>query len=515
MLKKFQSIYLFIGCMFLLTINSLFILNLYAEESLKVELNKELKKGNFLIGLKQYLGSENDSFSKNNYITFSTDEGFLNLKTFNGIKHKARKINIIWKNIPINNPYTFERLVFGPYASYESAQKKAKNLREKGFEATVAYPENWEVWTPFNKNNLPKNESNKYTLSKKSFTSQITPFLTTDFINTKKLEGPIYIYADKDIKINNINFGKKFFLAKDSYGTWTLIQKLKFDEYLEGVLPHEIGANSPLEALKAQAVIARTWAIYNSQRFNMDKYHLCVTTQCQVYKPPIVLNKKVKDAIKQTSNLVITHKGKPINSFYHGASGGISASASESWKIEDFMYLKTIIDSPASLRKSVKLPLDNDSKVNHFLDFFGKRMYGDYHPFFRWDKQISNLIIIDNLIKNNLIKRNTKVLNINVIERGFSGRVTKLEIELDKSKKPILLVKDDIRRILRFLPSNLFTINKLSDNLWHFRGGGFGHGVGLSQSGAIEMAKQGFTYEQILNHYYKGIKLKKIEIMSQ
>ena len=65
------------------------------------------------------------------------------------------------------------------------------------------------------------------------------------------------------------------------------------------------------------------------------------------------------------------------------------------------------------------------------------------------------------------------------------------------------------------MPSNLFTINKLNDNFWLFKGGGFGHGVGLSQSGAIEMAELGFTYEQILNHYYQGTKIKKIEILSQ
>ena len=107
-----------------------------------------------------------------------------------------------------------------------------------------------------------------------------------------------------------------------------------------------------------------------------------------------------------------------------------------------------------------------------------------------------------------------QVLDLNTIERGSSGRVTKLEIQTDKDKS-IVLVKDDIRRVLNFIPSNLFTINKLSDDLWLLRGGGFGHGVGLSQSGAIEMAKLGFSYEQILNHYYRDAKLKKIEILSQ
>ena len=106
-------------------------------------------------------------------------------------------------------------------------------------------------------------------------------------------------------------------------------------------------------------------------------------------------------------------------------------------------------------------------------------------------------------------------MDLHSIERGSSGRVTKLEIQMDKVNKSVVLVKDDIRRVLNFIPSNLFTINKLSDDFWLLRGGGFGHGVGLSQSGAIEMAKLGFSYEQILNHYYRKAKLKKLEILSQ
>ena len=106
-------------------------------------------------------------------------------------------------------------------------------------------------------------------------------------------------------------------------------------------------------------------------------------------------------------------------------------------------------------------------------------------------------------------------MGLNSLERGSSGRVTKLEIQTNKVNKSIVLVKDDIRRVLSFIPSNLFTINKLSDDLWLLRGGGFGHGVGLSQSGAIEMAKLGFSYEKILDHYYRDAKLKKIEKLSQ
>ena len=126
-----------------------------------------------------------------------------------------------------------------------------------------------------------------------------------------------------------------------------------------------------------------------------------------------------------------------------------------------------------------------------------------------------HLINYNERIDINGININDEVLDFNSIERGPSGRVTKLEIQTDKVNKSIVLVKDDIRRVLNFIPSNLFTINKLNDDLWLLRGGGFGHGVGLSQSGAIEMAKLGFSYEQILNHYYRNAKLKKFEILSQ
>ncbi len=502
----------FLGCISLLIINNKLTSNIVAEEFPKVELNTEIKKGKFLIGLKQYLGGKSDSFSKNKNINFVTDKGFLNLHSSNGIKHKSKQINIVWRDILIKNPQTIERIVFGPFASYESAKKQSEKLKDKGFKTTVAYPKNWEVWIPF-EDNLPEFKL-KNKIFRKIKNIQITPFLSSAY-SFKKLEGPIHIYSDEEIKINDVNFGKNFYLIQDSYGTWTLIQKIKFDDYLAGVLPYEIGPRSPLEALKAQAVIARTWGIFNSDRFKMDKYHLCISTQCQVYKPPKIKNKKVKKAIKATSNLILTYKSQPINAFYHGSNGGVSATAGESWQMQDYSYFNSIIDGSKSLNKIFKLPISSESELNNFLDFDKEQFYGSNHSLFRWKKKISSLKIKEKLIKNKLINSNENVLDLNVIERGLSGRVTKLEIQTSKVNKSIVLVKDDIRRVLSFIPSNLFTINKLSDDLWLLRGGGFGHGVGLSQSGAIQMAELGFSYEQILNHYYRDAKLQKIEIFSQ
>ena len=115
---KFAFLNLFLGCISLLLVNTKFTLIIKGEELQKVELNNEFKKGKFLIGLKQYLGGDKASFSKKKNINFITDKGFLNLISSNGIKHKSKQINISWMDIPIKNPKTIERIVFGPFSSY-------------------------------------------------------------------------------------------------------------------------------------------------------------------------------------------------------------------------------------------------------------------------------------------------------------------------------------------------------------------------------------------------------------
>ena len=137
-----------LGCFLFSFFPNVLLLNANSQESLKINPNKELRNGNFLIGLKQYLGDKDDVFSKNKTITFSTSDNFLNLKSFNGVKHKSKKINILWKSVPLKNPLIIERIVVGPFASYESAKKKANFFKKQGHDAIVAYPENWEVWMP-------------------------------------------------------------------------------------------------------------------------------------------------------------------------------------------------------------------------------------------------------------------------------------------------------------------------------------------------------------------------------
>ena len=411
------------------------------------------------------------------------------------------------KKIPLEKPKVIERMVLGPFASFESAKKKSDSLKLKGLYPIITFPENWELWLPAKYESAKKyNFKNKKIIYK----SEVVPFLTNDYIH-QKLDGLISINSGKNIRINNINYGKKFFLARDSYGTWSLIQKLSIDKYLQGVLPHEIGANSPLEALKAQAIISRTWAFYNADRFQNDKYHLCITTQCQVYKPYLNPNQNINEAITTTSGSILVYKDKPINAFYHATNGGIMSSAGESWEIEEYPYFEAKFDLIKYDEGFNLISFKDQIQVESFLqnnkiDFLGKS-----HYLFRWKRQISSETIKSYLREYKMLGAKNKITDIDIFERGPSGRVIKLGIYTKNNSFPIILRKDDIRRYLRFLPSNLFIIDKLNDNLWIFKGGGFGHGVGLSQAGAIEMAKLGFNFERILSHYYAKTKIKKIK----
>ncbi len=98
-----------------------------------------------------------------------------------------------------------------------------------------------------------------------------------------------------------------------------------------------------------------------------------------------------------------------------------------------------------------------------------------------------------------------------VLERGASGRALALEIV---GKQTVVLRRDAIRRTLRTLPSTLFTLSSSQPGVWLVRGGGFGHGVGLSQAGAIDLARRGWSTETILKHYYPGVDLKPLEALA-
>ncbi len=452
-----------------------------------------------LVGLIPYLGKGTTDSSPAKALWLRSLGSPLTLKDANGVVHKSNQITLSWRKVPLVRPKIINRQVAGPFASFESAERLALRLKKAGLPAVVAHPDAWQVWVP-EKAVLPK--GNQFVSSMQTITSEIRPVLQGQS-GQILLSGPIDIKASKGLQLNSGVYAGPFRLQPDAYGSWTLVEKVSMPSYLAGVVPHEIGSSAPLAALSVQAILARTWALANSHRFLIDGYHLCSDTQCQVYKDPQVATQRIKTAIRSTAGQYLSWNNKPIHAVYHASNGGVMASAPEAWSVDSRPYLRTQLDGPQEWKKTFALPLNKNSVVRSLLAKI-EGPYGSNHSRFRWTR----IFNADELkLKLNSFKLANKVPSrITVLGRGPSGRVLGLEIVSADNQLRRLLKLDEIRRVLRELPSTLFVVNELKEGVWQFSGGGFGHGVGLSQAGAIDLARRGWDAAKILKHYYPGAK---------
>jgi SpoIID/LytB domain protein len=289
-------------------------------------------------------------------------------------------------------------------------------------------------------------------------------------------------------------------LLADAHGGWSLVVQVPLERYLEGVLPHEIGSGSPPQALAAQAVLARTWSLRNQHRYAADGYHLCVTTQCQVYSDPRAAGVAVREAIGRTRGLVLSWQDQPIHAVYHASNGGLAAGLEEAWNAGSQPYLRPALDRVDGPAERAPLP-----RVSELAQLLGRSegFVGADHPLFRWSRWLDRQQIAQALGRQGL--QVGQVQRLAVLERGPSGRVTALAIE-GSTGRTVLRI-DAIRRTLRSLPSTLFVLTPQGPGRWLVQGGGFGHGVGLSQAGAIDLGRRGWSFSRILERYYPGTRL--------
>jgi len=453
-----------------------------------------------LVGIKPYLGKEILDNDDSPSLRLLSNGRKLILKDADGVIRKAKEIYIGWRAQKLKNPKVFLRQTIGPLASFESAERLANDLKDRGIKSTIAHPLDWEVWVSSDVQ-IPK--SIKSTSQKIKVSKSVVPYL---YVNNDKipLKGPISVKAPDGLRWDNGIYMGPFSIQLNAYGSWTLVEHVPIERYLKGVVPYEIGANSPPAALAAQAVLARTWAIANSHRFKVDGYNLCSDTQCQVYRNPSKANQKTKTAIKKTAGQILTWNQKPINTVYHATNGGVMASVDEAWATDQVPYLQMRLDGPEYWSREVDLPLSNEQYLKSFL-FSESDAFGSDHPLFRWNRTLESGLISKQLNKSKKVTGPFYPEKIQAVSRGSSGRVTVLKLKA-KTGSDILLKLDDIRRVLRQLPSTLFVVKEIKEGKWLFSGGGFGHGAGMSQSGAIELAKNGWTTTQILSHYYPKTK---------
>ena len=266
-------------------------------------------------------------------------------------------------------------------------------------------------------------------------------------------------------------------LSKDSK---VEIKTIKIEEYLRGVLPREMSPSFNEDALKAQAVAARTFALKNRKRHQAEGYDLCNTTHCQVYNGLSDAHERSDKAIDDTFGEVLFYNEKLIQASFHTDSGGMTENAVDVWGT-DFPYLRAATEiETKTMAWTEKITLEDFSKKLAA----NKKNVGDV-----------KLIKVTNLEIGKLTD-----------DRTTSGRIRELTIV--GSAAQITLTGNEMRSIFG-LKSSLFDVSLSGDEVI-IKGYGWGHGVGMSQYGAQNFAENGYTYDKILAHYYKGTTLKRL-----
>ena len=441
-------------------------------------------------------------------LSLRSAQGRLRLTDATGLAREAPEFTLRWSRQALPKPLLVRRLVLGPFASFESAEAVAERWRAAGVRPGIARPRDWEVWAP---SGSPALQGNVPRLVERRETQAWVPLLPSPS-GASALRGPIRIEAPGGLRWNGGVFAGPFRLQSDAHGGWTLVEQVPVERYLLGVVPHEIGVGAPPAALAAQAVLARTWALRNQHRFAVDGYHLCADTQCQVYADPRHASAAVSRAIAATAARVLTWQGRPIHAVYHATNGGVAAAFEEVWAGGPLPYLQPLLDGPAARLAPLALTLPLDQTELTRLLRSGNGAFGADHPRFRWQRTLDAATL--GAAARAVDPRFGQVSRVQVLERGPSGRVLALEIAGPANGSKVVLRRDAIRRSLRQLPSTLFVVKPAAPGVWRFEGGGFGHGAGLSQAGAIDLAAQGWSLERILARYYPGTQLLPLSALS-
>lgn len=255
------------------------------------------------------------------------------------------------------------------------------------------------------------------------------------------------------------------------------ITEVLFEEYIKGVLAGEMGANFELEALKAQAVAARSYALYKMEKTKNNDYDVVNTVTNQVYLTDEVLKEKweddyeskmnkIKSAVVETKGEYMTYDNQLVEALFFSTSVGQTENSEEVFSSK-VPYLRSVA-SDDSLS-----PVYTDSSIIKEEDFYNK-----------------------------LNLKGSSTLEVKILEKTSTGRIKKLTINGTEFTGRDVASKLSLR-------SNYFEIRKESNNIV-INTKGYGHGVGMSQYGALAMAKKGCKYDEILKHYYTGIEIKKI-----
>jgi stage II sporulation protein D len=280
----------------------------------------------------------------------------------------------------------------------------------------------------------------------------------------------------------------------------TVVNRLGLEAYLLGVVSAEMGRRSSTEeaALRAQAVVSRTYALRNLGRWRAQGFDLYATVADQVYGGVGAETAEGRAAVASTWGRVITHRGVLIDALYYSTCGGRTADGYEVFRAAVRPYLRSLPDEAPS-----------------------GAVYCSISPRYRWREEWTGETLRATLQRNLgetgvTAGQVSQVTDVRITRRTSSGRVDQLAFGIDRSE--VRVNGTAIRRVLRpangqLLKSSAFSLGVTGAGAGVSRltadGMGAGHGVGLCQWGAVGRARAGQGFEQILAAYYPGTKLER------
>lgn len=296
-------------------------------------------------------------------------------------------------------------------------------------------------------------------------------------IDGRTLPLPAIIESPKPLRVEDTSIYGHL-LIQDGY----LISMLPIEIYTMGVLNGEVPSSWPEEVLKAQAVVSRTYAYFRVLQHQDELFHAGSTEMFQKFDYTDT-NEAIERAVQDTRDEVLLYQNQPIEAFFHACSGGRTENSRDVFQ-KDLPYLRSIPDPYCAKNERFFWSYTADAAT------------------------IAKALQVSGLIGTNSVS----IRDIRIHERTGSGRVDTFSIQLKNGERVIvhgnaMRLALDAKSFKSLLITNIEKRTNSGTMEFTFDGRGYGHGVGMSQWGAKEMADQGFTYRHILNHYYRGTRI--------
>jgi stage II sporulation protein D len=323
-----------------------------------------------------------------------------------------------------------------------------------------------------------RNPANKSVLYRgKDIYSTVTSHPGGILISGKNFPTDRLFISTKDglILVNGRAFRGDIQIVKDVSDKMSVINYIGLEDYIKGILYHEASHYWPMEALKAQAIISRSYARYQMKENSAQDFDLTNDIYSQVYGGSVSERQRTNRAVDQTSGEALFYKGAVMPAFFHATCGGRTEDASRLWKVD----MPPLKGAPCDFCRE--------------------------SPHFKWHEVMFTGEIRQRLVDSG--KHLGVIKEIKILNRDNSNRI--IDLEIISTKGSLVIPAKDFRSIIgpNTIRSTNFEVSVVGTDAI-FEGLGWGHGVGLCQWGAYFMAKQGYTADKILKYYYPGSDVK-------